>query len=379
MRQLGLSHDACYPSPASVSRDRLSVLRNQIARSVVEGETDGTGSLIGEVITVAIDAFVESGANVGAAVTQVAPLLEKVGSREARRHSDPSRIHQSFKMANVAVQRGLVQVVGDLMTHDVLMQLRQDLMAYLAQLHKISMAGFDRTYRLVSMTPEERLAELRAIVFRGAPPRDVDQLATTIGVKPGQRVTPIISVRHELPDEILNHPQVLIDDTRTMALLAVEWEPHLPAVGFLGQIVLGPPSTVATCHEGVALARNAAALLRDGTVVDDRTVVPSIDLLGELLVRGNRLLAELLIDKHLSPLEALAPARRLALAQILLISLERGLPLNRIARELGIAAQTAHNRMNSLRSLLGAKLDDADQRLELIVALRAALIRWKKA
>lgn len=377
MRQLGLTHDASYPAPATVSRDRLSILRTQVARSVVNGADAGPGELIGEAVRASIEAFVASRANVGEAVTHVAPLLDKVGCREAHRHPDATRLHQSFKMANVAVQRGLVQVVGDLMTHDVLMQLRQDLMSYLAQLHKVAMAGYERTARLLALTPEDRLTELRAIAFRGASPRDVDQLGATIGFNPGQRVTPIISVRGRLPEEIHNHPQALIDDSGTMALLAEEWGRLLPAMTFEGQVVLGPSSTIGKSHEGVALARNAATLLREGTVSDARNVVPSVDLLGELLVRGNRLLAELLVDKHLSPLEALAPPRRLALAEILLISLERGIPLNRIARELGIAAQTAHNRMNSLRTLLGDKLDDADQRLELIVAVRAALNRWK--
>lgn len=380
MSQVGSTHDASrYPSPASVSQDRLKILRSQVARSVVDGDAEGPGALIGDAIGVAIDAFVASRANVGEAVRQVAPLLDKIGCREALRHPDASRLHHSFKLANVAVQRGLMQVVGELMTHDTLMQLRQDLMIYLAQLHKIATAGYDRTFRFVSLTHDERLAELRAIVFLGAAPRDVDQLAATIGVDPGQRVTPIVSVQHVLPDEILNHPQVLIDNSRTMALLAEEWEPHLAAVPFHGQIVLGPPSTVAKCHDGVALTRNAATLLREGTVVDARTVVPSIDLLGELLVRGNRLLAELLVEKHLAPMETLAPARRLVLAEILLVSLERGIPMNRVARDLGIAAQTAHNRMNALRGMLGTKLEDSDQRLELIVALRAALSRWTKA
>lgn len=377
MRHAGMTNDAGYPSPASVSRDRLSVLRSQVLRSVVDGAADGPGELIAEAIGLSIDAFVASGANVGEAVTKVAPLLDKIGSREAHRHADPSRIHQSFKMANVAVQRGLVPVVGDLMTQDVLMQLRQDLMTYLAQLHKIAAAGFDRTFRLVSLTHDERLAQLRAIVFMGASPRNLGHLASAIGIEPGQRVTPLISIGHQLPEEIRNHPQVLLDDSGTMALLAVEWEPHLAEITFRGQAVLGPPATLAKCHDSVALARNAANLLREGTVIDDRLLVPSIDLLGELLVRGNQLLAELLIDKHLAPLEDLAPTRRLALAEILLLSLERGMPLNRIARELGIAAQTAHNRMNSLRVLLGNKLDDADERLELIVALRAALAGWR--
>lgn len=377
MRHAGMTHDAGYPSPASVSRDRLSVLRSQVLRSVVDGAPDQTDEQIAEAISMSIEEFVASGANVAESVTKVAPLLDKIGSREARRRPDAGRLHQSFKMANVAVQRGLVHVVGDLITRDVLLELRQDLASYLAQLHKIAVTGFEQTQRLVSLSPEGQLAELRAIVFAGASPRFIDELATSLGVDLTQRVAPLISIHHELPEQIRNHPQVLVDNSGTMALLAVEWEPHLEHITFRSQAVLGPPSTIARCRDGVALARNAATLLREGTVIDPRPVVPSVDLLGDLLIRGNRLLTELLIDKHLAPLEDLNPARRLVLAEILLLSLERGMPLNRIARDLGIATQTAHNRMNALRLLLGDKLDDGDHRLEMMVALRAAMFRWR--
>lgn len=378
MRQLGLTHDASYPEPASVSRERLSILSDQVLRSLRDGADEGPATLIDEAVRASVEAFVTSGAHIGEAVREVSALVDKIGCREAYRSSDASRLHESFQQANVAVQRGLDLAVGDIMTNDVMMLLRQDLMGYLAQLHKVAIAGFERTSRLMGLNDEDRLVELRSIVFRGTSARDVDQLASTIGFDPGQRVMAIISVRHELPASICNHPQILVDESRTMALMAEEWTSHLSSIPFRGQVVLGPAATVVRSFEGVALARNASALLRDGTVVDDRIIVPSIDLLGELLVRGNRLLAELLIDKHLSPLEALPPGRRLALAQILLISLERSQSVNRIARDLGLAAQTAHNRMNSLRSMLGPKLDDADQRLELIVAVRAALNRWTK-
>jgi DNA-binding PucR family transcriptional regulator len=44
-----------------------------------------------------------------------------------------------------------------------------------------------------------------------------------------------------------------------------------------------------------------------------------------------------------------------------------------MARALGVHAQTARYRLNRLRELLGATLDDADARFELELALRARL------
>lgn len=314
--------------------------------------------------------------DVPGAARQVAPLFHQVGIREAHRRTDSLRLEQSFKLASIAVQRGLPLVVGDLVTRDSLRKLRQDLAAYMNQLFRIARAGFDRTMRVAAMSQDDRLAELRAVAFRGASSHDADQLAIAVGLDPTLLFTPIVAVHSALPDSIRAHPHALVDDNAMQALIPDSWDLKMVAQAVQTQVVLGPPATLRKAYEGVVLTGNAATILRDGAVLDTRAIVPSTDLLGELLVRGNPLLAELLVKKHLWSMEVLPLSRRMALSEMLLLSLERGLPLNRVARDLGVASQTAHNRMKSLRQLLGDKLDDADQRLELIVALRSARIRW---
>jgi hypothetical protein len=102
-----------------------------------------------------------------------------------------------------------------------------------------------------------------------------------------------------------------------------------------------------------------------------------LDLLGDLVVNGSQLLAELAIDKHLGRLGTLTPSRRLALAELTLGALEAGTSLDQVARQLGIPRQTAHSRMKTVRKIFGDALHDPTQRLELIVALRAVLPRWR--
>src|SRR5699024_12338571 len=54
-----------------------------------------------------------------------------------------------------------------------------------------------------------------------------------------------------------------------------------------------------------------------------------------------------------------------------------GGPVSQAARNLGIPVQTAHSRMMTIRQMMGHALEDPNQRFELIIALRAALPRWR--
>ncbi len=354
------------------------MLCGRVSSSIVDPSHSREAVLIAEVVRASIESFVASRGDLVTAVSDVAPLVHQAGVREGRRHPDPSRLDRSFQLAHVAVQRGLPLVVGELVTQDALTRLREDLMAYVTDLHRTARAGFERTARIQAMNQEQRLGPLRACAFHGHSVTDLDEIAGAAGFDPARPLAPIVSVEISLPVEIREHHEAIASEDGFEALVPEHWSLEAFANLLTGQVVMGPSVPLAGSHESITLARNAAALLRDGSVEDDRIIVPSTDLLGELLLRGNRLLGDLLIDKHLGPLERLSAGRRRVLVDVLLLSLERGLPVNRIARELGIAAQTAHNRMKLLRSLLGDKLDDADQRLELLVAVRAATGRWKK-
>lgn len=226
------------------------------------------------------------------------------------------------------------------------------------------------------MSPETCLANLRAIAFRGAPPRDVDEMASIAGLDPDIKYVPVVAVRSPLPPSLHRQPNTLVDKDGMQALVPDAWDLGSMAQLFQTQVVLGPASTLTKAHQGVVLTGSAATILRDGSVPDTRAVVPSTDLLAELLVRGNPLLAELLVTKHLQSMELLPLKRRMALSELLLLSLERGLPVNRVARDIGLPSQTAHNRMKALREILGEKLDNPDERLELMVAVRYARHRW---
>jgi hypothetical protein len=373
----GLANHVRSTGAMPVSRHRLGILSGEIARCVADSATSTPSTRISTAVRASIEAFVSCRGQVDVAAAQVAPLLQDLGAREARHHSDPARLDRSFRLATVAVQRGLSHVMDDGVSSQALRPMREALMAYMAHLHRAARAGFDHATQLMAMTDVERFQALRAIVFRGAPPRDLDEICTMMGLDPAQRYVPIAAVDASLPPAVRDHPEAIVDSASSEALVPETWSHDTLERHLLGQAVVGPPTTVAEAYESITLTRNAAALLRDGSARDTRAIVPATDLLGELLVRGNRLIADLLIDKHLQPLHNVSTNRRLILAETLLLVLERGLPLNQIARELDTAAQTVHNRMRALRALLGAKLDDPTQRLELIVALRAGLDRWR--
>lgn len=365
-----------YPDPSRLSRERLDTLCSRVSHSI-SGSTTGNTTL-NQVIADSVEAFITHRGDVKQAVSCVGPVMFEIGVTEANRRNDSARLGEWFQAASAASQHSLSIVVGDLVNKDVLQQLRQDLSVYLHHLQGIALLGYERTTRVANMPQDQRLAELREATFRGAPSRIVDQLASAAGMDPSIPYMAVVAIRGNLAVGTASHPNTLVDLNGAQALVPAHWTPKALARIVKTQVVTGPPIPLAEAFQAVSLTGNAATILRDGSVPDPRAVVPSSDLLGELLVRGIPLLADMLVEKHLGPLIAMAYERRMALSDILLVSLERGLPLNGVAREKGLATQTAHNRMKVLRDALGDKLDDGDQRLEMIVALRSARRQWEK-
>lgn len=365
-----------YPEPSHLSRERLETLCTRVSHSISGSASEN--SALTRVIAESVDAFITHRGDVKQAVTCVGPTMFEIGVNEANRRKDNSRLGQWFQAASAATQHSLLIVVGDLVNKDVLQRLRQDLSIYLQHLHGIAQLGYERTTKVANMPQDQRLAKLREATFRGAPSRVVEQLASAAGIDPSISYTPIVAVKGKLAVGTASHSNTLVDVSGTQALVPSGWPPIATARITKTQVVAGPPVLLSEAFQAVSLTGNAATILRDGSVPDPRPVVPSSDLLGELLVRGIPLLAEMLVKKHLAALVAMGYERRMALSDILLVSLERGLPLNQVAREKGLATQTAHNRMKALRDVLGDKLDDGDQRLEMIVALRSARRRWEQ-
>lgn len=361
------------------SPDRLSLIGARIRRAV---HTSTPALAVGadELIAVCVESFADNRTRPHAAAEQLAPLLYAAGGRSARNGHQHAHLLEAFAAARVAAQRGLREVVGHAAADLDLIGLREDLMLYVGLLQAHASSGFQSVRRVVDLNAEERAERLRRALFQHAPAGQLRLLAELSGISLESRLRAVVSTSGPLRVGPRPDPDVMTGLLPTEALVTedrvLDFTADTEVLG-VSQIVLGPPTTVVTAAQGLALARQAASMLRAGMVTDPRPVVPCSDLLADLVVQGNPLVADLLITKHLSALEQLSERRRANLAELALQWVERGLPVNQLARELGIPPQTAHSRLKSLRALLGDSLDDPTRRLELIVALRAALPRWR--
>ena len=117
----------------------------------------------------------------------------------------------------------------------------------------------------------------------------------------------------------------------------------------------------------VSLDRARSALaLGDG----EPGLIAARDRAGELLLRADPVLGAELVRDALAPLNELTAGARARLTETLAVWLaEQGRP-GVVATRLGIHPQTARYRIARLRDLFGERLDDADQRFWLEVALR---------
>ncbi len=361
---------ASPPSPARIAR----LCRGILGALPAEVAADPHAAAA---VTAAVDAFLTERGDPERAALAVAEVFDDAGARLAHAEYDSASLAQMFQAAHVALQKGLRPVVDADLTHDQLVALREHLVAFVNRLAGQTVTGHRRTAELLSMSDAERLARLRRAAFGDSSPVELERLARSAGRDPHERVTVIVSTGEPLPAELLEHPDVLAGRGGVEMLVPQRW--NLASLDELldGQAVAGPPAELREATSAIGLSRRAADLLSSGRVQDSRLLVPYSDLLADLVVQGNPLLADLIVDKHLRPLERLSVSRRLKLGEVLLHSLESGLPTNQLARDLGIPTQTAHSRMKTLRSLLGDILDDPTQRLELIIALRAALPRWR--
>ena len=361
----------------ALSRARLDRWRSTIERSILDVAGGGEDELLNRGVRAAIDAFFDHRAEVRHRSETLTRLLDQIADQQARRGFDAADLAASFRAAHIAAQRSLAAAMGPQLTHDGLLQLRQELVTYLAQLHLRTHTSLVRARELQSMSAEERKDRLGLLALGRDTAAELERLAAMEGIDLTARVVAIVSVATPIPPALRDHPAVTTGASPLEALVPAEWDDERLTGLLQGQAVVSPAVPLRRAVEAVELARQAADLLRTTRVVDERRVVPCADLLGTLLVGGRRLLAELITDKHLGGLDRLAPTRRVALGELALELLETGQPIDHVARRLGIPRQTAHSRTKTIRAMFGDAFHDPTQRLELIVALHAALPRWR--
>jgi hypothetical protein len=162
--------------------------------------------------------------------------------------------------------------------------------------------------------------------------------------------------------------------------LAIAWVPDPEAPGRRAQLeaaldgepaALGPAVAPERAALSLVRARAAHALAIDGRVDGGPLVVADEHLPALLLHGGDGALATDLAARALAPLDDLRPSARGRLRTTLRAWLDHPGQVTRVAGELHVHPQTVRYRVAQLRELFGERLDDADARFELALALRA--------
>lgn len=358
----------------------LQTVMNRALRASVSSDNP----LLFRVVAESIEAFVACDGAAKPAASRVAPLLWQIGDHLAQKGFDADDLARSFRRAHKAAQHGLPFAIGATLPHDTMNVLRQHVIVFLQHLQRHAWIGWERTQVIMAMPDDERLDQLGQALRRPTDQTMLKRLAECSGFDLSSNYVLIVATAGDIDGRLLDHPESFSGANRSEAFVPAGWsldkladlltpaESEQPV-----QVVVGPPVALSSIAETTALTRRGAELLCEGLTSDPRMVVPCTDLLASLVVDGNPRLTDLIVAKHLGPMGRMTPHRRLAIGDFLLQWLERGLPVNQLARAMGIPAQTAHSRLKSIRSLFGAAMDDPTQRLELTVALQAALPRWR--
>jgi hypothetical protein len=259
--------------------------------------------------------------------------------------------------------------------------LAEAIFAYIDELSADSVEGYARAQREQEGERQRRRRELLALLLRDPPAEepDVRSAAQAAGWRLPGSIAPLAAAEADL--------------TRLARRLSAD--ALAASVGGIGCALVpgsaGARTEVEAATEqlsaafGPAVPRAelsgawalAAAALRAGEAgaIDADGLIVAEEHLPELLLFESGGLAQRLAERTLAPLDELTPAARARMEETALAFVRHGGNAAAMARALHLHPQTIRYRLTRLRELFGDSLDDADDRFELELALRARSIR----
>jgi hypothetical protein len=280
--------------------------------------------------------------------------------------------------ARVAWRRFAAAGVAAGLEPDTLYLLAESLFAYIDVLSAESAEGHALEQSAVASEAELRRRRLVRLLIRDPPadPRSVEAAAGEAGWSLPRTLAVVAIAGAERDAAVVRLPPGAISETVGELLCALVPDPDGPgrrAAIERAVIDAGAQAGLGTSVEpgGTALsfARARAALEYAERAPQ---LVVAREIAGELLLRGDPLLAGELAADRLAPLRGLSAGSRKRLTETLMVWLAEQGRLGPVARRLGVHPQTARYRLARLRELFGGKLDDPDERFWLELALRVA-------
>ncbi|MGZ4539658.1 MAG: PucR family transcriptional regulator [Blastococcus sp.] len=342
------------------------------------------GRTIETAVQLALGGFLELATSPGGAdaSTPIGPALEgayALGRGEARSGRTMDALLGAYRVgARVSWRHLSTTAVAAGLTVEQLARFAELVFAYIDQLSASSVAGHTdelATSGRVRQRHRERLAEL---LLGGGSPQELAIAADRADWTPPRTLTAVI-----LPEAKVRGALVSLDartlqaaeeasplDGDLMVLLVPDAEgrsrPALVRTLDGRDAVLGPPRPWAEVDASHARALRA---LRLGLTAEGSCPLDTEERLADLVLRADESALADLRARVLAPLDELSPSARQKLAETLRSWLLHQGRRDQIAAELFVHPQTVRYRMQQLRDLYGARLEDPRTVLDLTVAL----------
>jgi hypothetical protein len=258
--------------------------------------------------------------------------------------------------------------------------LAEAIFAYIDELSADSIEGYAREQAAAAGALQRRRQRLAALLVQEppAPPAAVEAAAADAGWQLPRAVA-ALAVEGEEADRLAVRlgPETLVAPLPSLTLVVLP-DPAAPGrrreltAALRGRrAALGPVTSWQEAGLSFARAHRVLELLVDGAVAPDGPLAVADEHQLELVLGGDRRLAQDLAERALAPLEGETELSRERLGSTLEAWLRHRGRTEEVARALHVHPQTVRYRLTRLRELFGERLEAPDERFELDLALRA--------
>lgn len=362
-----LPHPPSDPSPAD-GGVRSQVER--LVRSSVPRGAAASADLAGR----CVDAFLAHDHDPRLAARAVASACVQFGEAQTVHGLTDAELTTALHTIGRRLRRQVVPVLAQACDRPDLDALSRCVQEYLMRIVAHVRQGMQTMERFHTLPPLHRRRALAQAAFGLADGRNLRAFAVSCGLDPTVLLTPVVSTDPDTPlgEELRDHDDVLEGPAPRESAVPATWTDAQVCRRSRTDVARGPVVPLVELPEAVRITRTTAGVADPGA-----SVTRTRDVLARVMVQSSPLLGDLLVSTRLAPFEDLPVTRRAVLGRTVLSWLERGIPVNVLAREIGVPPQTIHTRVATTRRMLDDPLADPDTRLELLAALRVAVPRWE--
>jgi hypothetical protein len=305
------------------------------------------------------------------------PYLD-LGRGEMRAGRSLNALLSAYRLgARAAWRRISAAGAGAGLAPETLYLVAEAMFAYIDELSASSVEGYALEQSVAAGESQRRRQRVVELLAHGtSDPSTVEAAAAEAGWKLPRRLAALAVDVEELEGVATALPPDAIAGPFEDGVVAFVADPEGPGrLASLQRALSGLRVGVGPTVPWSAAARSASRALAMLALVRDGRIAGPFSLAREhmpaLLVAADPELARDLASERLAPLADLAPGPRQRLEQTLRAWLDHQGRLQPIAAALHVHPQTVRYRVAQLRELFGERLEDADARFELALALRA--------